>query len=619
MCGIAGVLGAGLEPELTRITERLAHRGPDGNGAFHDREQGLHLGHTRLSILDHEGGAQPMSTADGGLTVVFNGEIYNHADLRRTLEQLGHRFRSDHSDTEVLLHGYREWGGGLCERLNGMWAFAIYDRSCRRLFLSRDRFGQKPLYYHCAEGMFVFASELSALLACRAVPGDLSVCGLQKYFAYGFVPAPHTFYQSVQKLPAGCSLTLDLGTCRCALSCYWDFVPEPGDPPDRREAQLLGEELLARLEAAVRRRLTADVPVGVFLSGGIDSSTVTALAAKAAPVGKLSTFSIGFEEASFDETPYFELASRHIGTDHHSATVSLEDMRRDLTVIASHVDEPTADSSFLPTYRLCGETRRHVTVALGGDGADELLAGYDPFRALRWAARYRRFVPGGVHTAVRLAVSLFPESARNMGMVFRAKRTLRGLSYPPAMWNPVWLSPLEPQDIVELLGTPCDPENVYEEAIGAWEGCAAQDPVSRTSCFFVKLYLQDDTLAKIDRASMAHSLEVRSPFLDIELVDFLRRLPIEMKLGRGVTKVLLRQAAARLLPAPIVNRPKKGFGLPLESWLRRWSFELEDLPAVLNRDAVARYIDRHRRGRANEKFVLWELLLLNQHMRLRRQ
>ncbi len=612
MCGIAGLAGANDRNALERMTRALRHRGPDAEGFFQDEAGGVGLGHTRLSILDHSGGSQPMVTADGQLVVVFNGEIYNHREIRARLIEKGHRFRTDHSDTEVLLHGYRQWGRDLPEKLNGMWAFAIFDHAAGEFFLSRDRFGQKPLYYAFRNGRFAFASELTALVEHGGLAVSISPQGLRKYFGYGFIPAPHTFYDRVLKLPAGCNLRVDTSDLSHSVTCYWDYLPEPVPVPGPTQEEEWCEQLRELLRQAVGRRLEADVPLGVFLSGGIDSGSVTACAAEAlGSGGSLRTFSIGFDESSFDETPYFERVARRFGTLHQSSTVSQRVIRERWASMVAGMDEPMGDCSFLPTYILCEETRRQVTVALGGDGADELFAGYDPFRALRWADWYARLAPRPVHAGIRMAAGLLPVSFRNFSLEFRIKKTLQGLGFPRRLWNPVWLSPLEPREIGELLGTPVDPEDLYSEAIACWEGCAADSLVDRTIQFFIKLYLQDDILTKVDRAGMLHSLEVRSPFLDIDLVNFVRRLPWQVKCRRGCTKYLLKKALEPMLPKDVIHRPKKGFGVPLAEWFRNWEFDLEGLPAEIDRAEVRRRIAEHRAKRRNDRLFLWNTVLLS--------
>jgi asparagine synthase (glutamine-hydrolysing) len=608
MCGIAGFVGAGTLDDLKRMTDRIQHRGPDGEGHWQEGE--VFLGHRRLSIIDIEGGAQPMWTADERLGVVFNGEIYNHCELRNALVAKGHEFQSDHSDTEVLLHGYREWGEALSERLNGMWAFAIYDRDAQRLFLSRDRFGQKPLFYTQQGALFAFASELTALTAHRQVQASICRRSLQKYFAYGYIPAPLSIHREVRKLPGGHNLRLELSTGRCELRKYWDYVIDPFEKiPNDPEAEW-GEQLRELLGAAVERRLMSDVPLGVFLSGGIDSSAVSWFAQQVRET-PIQTFAIGFEEASFDESRYARMAAEHVGSEHHVGRLSAMDAQQLAPSIAPKLDEPMGDSSLVPTYLLCGEARKSVTVALGGDGADELFAGYDPFRALAPARLYDRLVPKPVHGAIRAIMDRLPVSMTNMSLDFRIKRTLRGLSYERPLWNAVWLGPLGPVELGELFSGPIDLEDLYEEALLYWDACGQDNLADKTLQFYTKLYLQDDILVKVDRASMMHSLEVRAPFLDIDLINFVRRIPAAWKYRNGQTKYILKKALEPVLPHEILYRAKHGFGMPIAQWLREGALAIS-APEVdgLSGNFVAEYDRQHRANLADHRAFLWNVWLL---------
>jgi asparagine synthase (glutamine-hydrolysing) len=603
MCGIAGFVGRGNRADLERMTGAIAHRGPDADGHWIEESTGVHLGHRRLSIVDLAGGAQPMWTADGQVGVVFNGEIYNHAELREQLQARGCVFQTDHSDTEVLLHAYREWGDEFVTRLNGMWAFAIYDRTAGRVLLSRDRFGKKPLYWFYEGGTFAFASELTALLAHPSCPRSVSPRALRKFFAYALVPAPHSILDRVWKLPAGHNLAFDLRGQSPRIAKYWDFVLEPVAPAKDDDA--LAEELLALAEAATRRRLMADVPLGVFLSGGIDSSLVTALAARHAT--GVRTFSIGFTEASFDELTWANQVATLLGTNHQTEVLDLDKALEVLPQIFDRLDEPQGDGSLLPTWLLSRFTRRHVTVALGGDGGDELFAGYDPFLALRKAEAYAKLVPKPLHIAIRLLAARLPVSHANISLDFKIKRTLRGLGHPAALWNPVWLGALEPGEIRDYLGGPCDPEDVYSEAIELWENCPQRDAIDRTLQYYTKIYLQDGILAKVDRASMMNGLEARAPLLDIEVADFARRLPNTLKLRGNTTKYLLKKAAARVLPGEIVHRRKKGFGSPIGPWFRTGRL------APSSQDAfVQARLGAHRAGHSDERLFLWCQLVLDE-------
>jgi len=613
MCAIAGFVGRGGLDDIRRMNLAQSSRGPDADGVWHDQEQGIYLGHRRLSILDIAGGAQPMWTNDGALGIVFNGEIYNHVELREELKKLGQVFISDHSDTEVLLLGYRVWGESLTERLNGMWAFAIYDRENHRLFCSRDRFGKKPFYYTQQPGLFAFASELTALTAHSAIQPTVSRLALKKYFAYGYIPAPYSIYDKIYKLPAGHSLSFDLKTGRIDVNQYWEFVIEPFESVPVHPEKVWGEELRDLLGKAVKRRLISDVPIGAFLSGGIDSSAISAFAAGELGEGKLNTFSIGFDEASFDESEYANAAASHLKTNHHLEWLSLERAKELLPSIACRLDEPMGDSSLLPTYLLCGFARKHVTVALGGDGADELFAGYDPFRALKWAKLYNDWVPKPMHQGIRLMFARLPVSHRNMSLDFKIKRTLRGLSFASRYWSPIWMAPLDPDELTDLFQEPVDMEEVYAEAIAQWETCPQENLIDKTLQFYTKLYLQDDILTKVDRASMMHSLEVRAPFLDVDLVNFVRRIPAEYKFRNGETKYLLKRALEEVLPKEILCRPKKGFGVPIGKWFQKGHLSVDGVAEQthINSSFAQKALRDHCTNKVDQRAFLWNLFMLN--------
>jgi len=612
MCGFAGLIGGGDEGDIRAMTARLAHRGPDDEAFYAAPADRLHLGFRRLVILDAAHGRQPMRSADGDLVVVFNGEIYNHRELRAVLEARGHRFVSDHSDTEVLLHGYREWGEALPAQLDGMFAFAIWDAARRRLFCARDRFGEKPFYYAERPGSFLFASEITALHAHARGGDEVDPAGVQKYFAYGYVPAPRSIYRGTRKLPPGGALVFDAATGRTTESRYWRFAITAGLDAPAHRIPALAEELRHLLDQAVRRRLEADVPLGVFLSGGLDSTAILALAAKSRGAAGVDSFTIGFREPSYDESPYARRAAAAIGSRHHERIVDLDAARAELPVLLGRLDEPFADPSLLPTYLLARFAREQVTVALSGDGGDELFAGYDPLLALAPASVYHRLAPGPVHSLLRAGVNAMPRGKGNMSLDFRLRRTLRGLSYLPALWNPVWLGPLDPGEFTACFENPLPPEALFEEALQAWEGCASPNLVDRTLEFYTNFYLPEMILAKADRASMFASLESRAPFLDRDLVAFCQRLPHGYKLRGGQRKFLLKEALRGIVPDFVLARRKKGFGIPLTTWLGALTPASMALPAPagLRADYAAARWQGFVSGREDERLFLWAHLTL---------
>ncbi|MPY74631.1 MAG: asparagine synthase (glutamine-hydrolyzing) [Alphaproteobacteria bacterium] len=609
MCGIAGFVGPGDRGDLARMTRALLHRGPDGEGLYSAPDMPVHLGHRRLAIVDIAGGYQPMWDGGGDVGVVFNGEIYNHLELRRELQAKGHKFQTDHSDTEVLVHGYKEWGEDLPRRLNGMFSFCIFDRPRRRLFLARDRFGEKPLYYAFKNGFFGFASELSALAEHPAVGRTIDGRALQKLFGHGFIPAPNAFLEGTRKLPGGCWMRVDADGPAMRVERYWRFALEPDEGLGDADEPRLIEELRSLLDRAVQRRMMSDVPLGVFLSGGIDSSTTLIFASRHETDGPIRTFTIGFNEASYDESPYAESVARRYGAHHRVDVIDVDHMRDEIRPVLAHLDEPMADASILPCTLLCRFARRHVTVALSGDGGDELFAGYDPFRALGPARLYHSVVPKPMHRMLDAMAARLPVSVRNMSIDFKLKKTLSGLSFPPELWNPAWLAPLDPQSARDVFEEPIAIEDLYSEALALWDGGKGLSLLDRTMEFYTNLYLQDDILTKMDRAAMSASLESRAIFLDNDLVDFCRRLPSRFKFRNGQGKYLLRKALGGMLDDAILNRPKKGFGIPLTEWLRSVPAEppRRPIPGV-RMQAIDRLWAEHRAGMKDNRLPLWAWL-----------
>lgn len=596
------------------MANAIRHRGPDGEGYYYCAVNGVNLAHRRLSITDIAGGHQPMWNEDGTVGIIFNGEIYNHMELRSELLRKGHVFKSDHSDTEVLIHGYEEWGSHLLIRLNGMFAFCIYDKNKKRLFFARDRFGKKPLYYTLLDQQLVFASELKALLVYPGVKQEIDPVSLQKYFGYGFIPAPYSLYRNVFKLPGGHYMFYDLDTATAKISRYWQFQVTPDSSYAKASEEDLALELRTLLTAAVKRRMVADVPIGVFLSGGIDSSTILACASQGEAVDRIKTFSIGFCEKEFDESDIARGIANHFGSNHTEEIFSIDSAKEVADHVLNMLDEPMGDSSILPTYLLSRFARQSVTVALGGDGGDELFAGYAPFRALKAAQLYCDMLPKGIRNFIQSQVNRLPASERYLSFDFKLKRTLQGLEYPSSVWNPVWLAPLKPDEIAELMNTPVEWDEVYADAINAWKSSNADDLLGRSIEFYGRFYLQDGVLTKVDRASMMVGLEVRAPFLDNNVVEFAQRLPSNLKYRCGTSKYLLKRAMKCILPDDLLYRPKKGFGIPLTSWLKSWPIA-ESNVAGCNDSFVKKMHDEHRQGIRDNRLFLWNWLVLLKHQK----
>lgn len=606
MCGIAGFSGEGSLDDLTNMTNSLFLRGPDAQGFFQDHAHCVSLGHRRLSILDISGGSQPMCHRDGTLHVVFNGEIYNHLELRDRLTQLGHVFLTNHSDTEVLLHGYREWGNELPTYLNGMFAFAIFDASTLKILLARDRFGEKPLYYHATnDGDLIFASELKALLKHPSCSRSISKEAMKKLFAYGFIPAPDTIIENVFKLNPGHRLSYDISRRSFSIEQYWKFELTNFDEKAYCFSGMKCE-LKRLVDQAVDRRLMSDVPLGVFLSGGVDSSVVLSSVVKHRLPSSIDTFSIGFNETSFDESAYAREVANHFGTRHHERILDSTSALDILDLVLSQIDEPLGDPSVLPTYLLAKFASEHVKVALGGDGADELFAGYDPFRALKPASLYNSYMPAFLHNALKVGMRNLSTSDVNMSLGFRLERTVRGLSYEPALWNAVWLGPVDPAQLSLLFAEPTMLLDTYRDTLDDWSASTKYGLTEHCLSFYTRLYLPNNILTKLDRASMLASLEARSPFLDNDLVEFIRNVPTHLKLHRGTTKYLLKEAFMDVLPKSVTKRQKKGFGIPLSAWLRTWGDPafIDNLPFIDKVWLKARW-DEHMNRTADHRQLLW--------------
>lgn len=595
------------------MTDSLRHRGPDDGGYYVD--ENVALGHRRLSIIDLSGGHQPMWNQRHDLGIVFNGEIYNFLELRPELEKDGFRFTTQ-SDTEVLLALYEKHGEAMLEKLNGMFAFALWNARKQSLFLARDRAGKKPLYYARKDGRFLFASEAKALLRHPSVSREMDRRVLAKYLAYEYIPAPDSIFRDIRKLPGAHAMTVSSGA-EPKIWRYW----HPRMAGLRAEADF--EDSCARVEAlledAVVKRLISDVPVGVFLSGGIDSSAVVAMMARHTRGKDIKTFCIGFRESSFDESVHARRVAGFFGTDHHEDVLDARRMTEILPDISARLDEPFADPSIVPTYLLSKFTRRHVTVALGGDGGDELFAGYPTFAAQKMAAHYRRFVPRFMHQGLRMAAAAMLVSSEYMSLGFRVKRFLGGMEQPEATRHFAWLSAFSPEMQRALWNDmPLRPEEFYAEPIVALGEVNSDDPLQRAMYQYFRLYLQDDILVKVDRASMMHSLEVRAPFLDVRMVDAVFALPSRFKIHGLAMKFILKRILSKMLPKEILSRPKQGFAVPVARWFRE---DLrKEVKEVFGRERIRRagffcpdYVERlvgeHQEGRHDHCKPLWTLYM----------
>lgn len=632
MCGIAGWInldtnrksGTHNESVLHSMCERIVHRGPDSEGLWLDETAAL--GMRRLSIIDLRTGDQPVFNEDGTVVVMMNGELYNYREVRAELEKLGHQFLTQ-SDTEILPHLYEEHGEAMVEYLNGMYAFSLWDTRQKKLIIARDRFGEKPLYHGIFDGKLIWASEPKAILAHPAVTPEINLDALRHYVSFDYVPASMSIYKGINKLPAAHILTVENSEVRTRR--YWD-IKWRADTPVRTDAKAsengsnnlshASTELRDLLSDAVRMRLVSDVPLGIMLSGGIDSSTVAAFAVRHA-TERVKTFSIGFEEDSFDESKYARLVSRHLGTEHHEEILSAEKAGDLISEIAKWLDEPISDGSLIPTYLLARFVRKHVTVALGGDGGDELFAGYPMYFAHSVAAKYLAipsFVRRGI---IEPVVNALPVSSKNLSLDYKAKRFIRAAKYDDVARHHSWFGSFSIDQHDSLFSKDLLAEteaDIYRGVRELVSRSNANSVIEKMQYADINYYLAEDILTKVDRAAMAVSLETRAPFLDPRIGQFAASLPVEYKLKGKNGKVILKAAMKDLLPTEILNRPKKGFGIPIAEWLKgRLNSLLHDMLAperlrnhgLFNPDFVTKLINEHENGRASHHKELWTLLV----------
>ena len=618
MCGICGVAGGdpSESQELVgRMCDAMVHRGPDDEGGI--QLDGVTLGSRRLSIIDIAGGHQPIHNEDSTVWVIQNGEIYNHLELRKLLVSAGHKF-STQSDTEVLAHGYEEWGESMVERLNGMFAFAVLDRRRRRVLLARDRMGIKPLHYAVDGKRLVFASELKCLLCDPALRRDIDPVALDEYLALEFVPSPRSIVRGISKLPPAHTLEWWLGSGIHRLHRYWSPTLEEENGARGRTLDEECEELRTVLRESVRKELISDVPLGVFLSGGIDSSAVTAMMSQLGT--EVKSFSVGFAERSFDESRYARQVAQHLGTDHHQLTLEPSMLLDLIPKLPTLLDEPLGDASIIPTYLLSAFTRRHVKVALGGDGGDELFAGYPTVQAHRLAGYYNRAPRLLRKGLIEPVVGRLPVSRANLSFDFRAKRFVSGAAHPVHERHRRWMGSFTAEERTALLSSDVRDRLAAggHVKLSELDGAELRDPINQVLLMDMRLYLENDILVKLDRASMMASLEGRVPLLNNDFVEYATRLPLTMKLRGLRSKFLLKRALRGLLPDSILNRPKKGFGIPVADWFR--GPLKEQMLSVLGPERIARkgffdgaavaaLVGNHLAGRRDNRKQLWTLFV----------
>jgi len=613
MCGIAGFVGIGNESDLRRMVESISHRGPDYQGT--SLTQNVGFAHARLSIIDLNPEAnQPFFSADNTCAITFNGEIYNYLSLKEELLKTGkYKFRTT-SDTEVLLYMYQEYGEELLKKINGMFAFGIYDFRKKQLLLAKDRMGKKPLYYSLAGDTIVFASELKAIIQHPSISKELNLDAVNEYLTFEYVPTTNTIFNNIHKLEASNYMVFKDGKITTKQP-YWkvDFTQQNISFSDAKD------KLDMLLNNAVKSRLMSDVPLGVFLSGGLDSSTVAYYAQKNAS-SKINTFSIGFSEKSYDESDYARMVAKQLGTEHHEEILTANQSLELIPYITSKLDEPFADPSIIPTHFLSKFTRKHVTVALGGDGSDELLAGYPTFISDKFA-RFFNALPKPFIGLGNAITNLLPPSDKNISLDFKLKQFLKGFESKPQYTHTLWLGSFTPT-LKNLLFT-----NEVKSKLKNGNGLGCVDRYMaevNTNAFnkllysYYRTYLQEDILVKVDRASMYTSLEVRAPFLDTSVVEFLSSLPKSYKIQGFNGKRLLKELMRDKIPNQIIDRPKKGFGIPVSLWLRNelketmenyLSEERIKKEGLFDYSYIAKLKKEHLAKKKNHRKLLWNLMI----------
>lgn len=608
MCGIAGYWGRGSSDILSDMGSAIAHRGPDDEGVALVDDIGFV--HRRLSVIDlSPAGHQPMYSEDGSVVLVFNGEIYNFLELKQTYLQECH-FRGG-SDTEVLLRLYEKQGVSFLEHIRGMFAVALYDRRTKKLILARDPVGKKPLYWTANNGLFVFGSEIKAILRHPGVTKALNHDAIAKYLVYEYVPGPQSIFDGIQKLEPG--HVLDYDGENIHISQFEKLNPTQGG----YNGSFLDAkaELKVLFADAVKKRMVADVPVGVFLSGGLDSSMVAYYAAHASKT-RIKTFSVGFTDTAFDESEYAREVSRLLDTEHHEFKVEPKNLLAAVRDIPNVLDEPMADSSVIPSLLLSSFTKTHVTVALGGDGADELFLGYDTFFAHKVGMFYEH-IPLAIHRTLKAIVAKLPVSHAYMSFDFKAKKFLSGFGYPPMLRNTLWMSAFAHNELRLIMHEVPTEEVLFTSVLGTYtDGKNGWDNLVSD---YLKGYLLEDILVKVDRASMFSSLEVRSPFLDLEVVKFALNLPVHYKLHGRKQKYILKELMRNKLPDHIINRSKHGFNIPIGAWIRSDLKEFfHDMllngalvrSGLFKREGLVILLESHIVGAVDNRKKLWSLLVL---------
>ena len=619
MCGIFGFSSPLSTDDQSSVLREmgncLIHRGPDDHGYFQKNHIGM--GMRRLSIIDLQSGKQPIYSNNGNCVIVYNGEVYNYKDLRTDLEDRGYHFHTE-TDTEVIVNLYQEKGVDCLHDLNGMFAFAVYDIQKDELFLARDRFGIKPLYYLFENNSFVFGSELKAVIQYPAVNTTISLEAVDLYLTFDYVPAPWSIFENINKLEQGHYVTLKNGKLNKKQWYQLTFAPKF----DSDKATDYLEKLDYLIQEAVRRRTVSDVPLGGFLSGGIDSSLISHYLVKSSNT-PLKTFSIGFDEPSFDESRYARQMADHLGTEHHEKIFSVDDMKNLIPNIFESMDEPFADASLLPTYFLCSYAKEEVTVALSGDGGDEVFGGYPTY----FARKLAEWIPPWTYSILKYGANLLPVNDDNISFDFKAKKFTEALKYDPDVRHQYWLGSFNHSQKQSLFSNDVKNKLNGKDILtglvkNQMQDCDTEDNWERSLWHDMRFYLQDNMLVKVDRASMMNSLEVRVPLLDHEVVEFSARIPAKFKYRNTQSKYILKRMAEHHLPNEIVYREKKGFGIPIAKWLKKeLKTQFDDMVEnselcehLFDSDYLHKLQDDHLNNRKDNRKLLWAVLVLHECM-----
>lgn len=611
MCGIAGFYGEGNFFLIEKMISCIKYRGPDKLNFVKFPEKKIFIGHARLSIIDIGDGGQPMSDSEGRFTITYNGEIYNHKKLRKILEnKFNVKFITSHSDTEVILNGYKIWGKEVLNKLDGMFSFAIFDKKKNEFFLARDRVGQKPMYYYTNYKNFAFASELSSLLQYQNGPLSINNLNLQKYFAYGFFPGDKTLYDNIFKLEPGCYLKVKLSpNIILEKEKYWKF--EINDSQIKITENEILEKLDDLLSKSVKLITESDVPIGAFVSGGVDSSILLTYLKKN-NINDINTFTLGFKESSYDESLKAKIVCERLGFKNFNKKISIKNIFYLTNKIITKIDEPFCDPSLIPTFILSQYAKKKNKVILSGDGGDELFFGYDPFKAIKTGILINKIFSKNIIKFIEKLSQNIPVSHKNMSLDFKIKRFLNGIQYENKYWNPIWLSPLDYKDMNTFFPQhkKYTIEEIYSEALELWGKSKIKNIYEKTADFYSNFYLPGNVLTKVDRASMLNSIEVRPIFFTNKILEFCLKMPSKYKYNNGVSKYILKKLLLKNLPKKIVNSKKKGFGIPIANFFLNYNMKINEVNKLkLSETFIKNKIIEHKQKKRDNKLFLWALLI----------